>query len=185
MKNLEQLVQPIKQSVRVLYEAQQDKKAMDAHYEEVKKKESLVISNFMFSQLPKGTESFDVSLDEGLNYYENSVKLKVTRIRRKKVLWNVEKLKEAIGKKLAKQCIQRTYTVDDMEGLILYLKSCGVDPKRFKKFIDISEEVDEKALDQLYSTGKVKRSQIADCYKVELGEPYIRLTRTDKHGTEI
>src|SRR5699024_10894574 len=109
MKNLEQLVQPMKQSVRVLYEAQHDEKAMDAHYEEVKKKESLMISNFMFSQLPKGTDSFDISLDEGLNYYENSVKLKVTRIRRKKVLWNVEKLKEAIGKRLAKQCIQKTY----------------------------------------------------------------------------
>lgn len=166
----------IKNSVRKLYDAQQEKKQFDKYYEEVRKKEQLAISNFMFTSLPKGQNSFEIELDEGAGYYTNHVKLNVTRVRTKKVTWLLDKLKQKVGKDIYSEVVNKTYTVNDMQGLIRYLKTCGVDPKKFKRFIDVTEELDETKLDTYYETGALKIKDIEGCYTVKMEEPYIRIT---------
>ena len=166
----------IKDSVRRLYELGQEKKKFDDYYNQVRKKEQLMVSNFMFSNLPKDENSFEITLDEGISFYTNPTKVIVTRIRTKKVFWLVEKLKEKLDKKTYNKIVDKTYTINDMEGLIKYLKSCGVDAKKFKKFIEVNEEVDGTELNNLYDRGEIKKKQIEDCYEVKFGEPYIRIT---------
>ena len=166
----------IKDSVRRLYELGQEKKKFDEYYNQVRKKEQLMVSNFMFSNLPKDDNSFEITLDEGISFYTNPTKVIVTRIRTKKVFWLVEKLKEKLDKKTYNKIVDKTYTINDMEGLIKYLKSCGVDAKKYKKFIEVNEEVDGTELNNLYDRGEIKKKQIEDCYEVKLGEPYIRIT---------
>lgn len=166
----------IKDSVRKLYDAQQEKKQFDKYYEEVRKKEQLSISNFMFTNLPKDKNSFEIELDEGVGYYTNHMKLNVTRIRTKRVTWLLDKLKQKLGKDIYKDVVDKTYTINDIQGLIKYLKSCGVDPKKFKKFIDVDETLNETKLNTYYETGALKKSDIEGCYDVKMGEPYIRLT---------
>lgn len=166
----------IKDSVRRLYELGQEKKKFDEYYNQVRKKEQLMVSNFMFSNLPKDENSFEVTLDEGISFYTNPTKVIVTRIRTKKVFWFIEKLKEKLDKKTYNEIVDKTYTINDIEGLIKYLKSCGVDAKKFKKFIEVNEEVDETKLNNLYDRGEIKKKQIEGCYEVKLGEPYIRIT---------
>lgn len=166
----------IKDSVRRLYELGQEKKKFDEYYNQVRKKEQLMVSNFMFSNLPKDENSFEITLDEGISFYTNPKKVIVTRIRTKKVFWLVEKLKEKLDKKTYNKIVDKTYTINDIEGLIKYLKSCGVDAKKFKKFIEVNEEVDGTELNNLYDRGEIKKKQIEDCYEVKLGEPYIRIT---------
>lgn len=175
MKDYNRMLLLVKDNVRKLYDAQQEKKKADKWYDEVKKKEQIAISNFMFTNLPEGQNSFEIELDEGLNYYTNHTKLLVTRIRTKKVLWNLEKLKQKLGKKVSSEAIDKTYTINDMQGLVKYLKSCGVDPKKFKQFIDVKEELNETKLDTLFETGAFKKEVISGCYEVKMGEPYIRL----------
>ena len=176
MKDLQKTMLLIKDSVRKLYDAQQEKKQFDKYYEEVRKKEQLAISNFMFTSLPKGQNSFEIELDEGAGYYTNHVKLNVTRVRTKKVTWLLDKLKQKVGKDIYSEVVNKTYTVNDMQGLIRYLKTCGVDPKKFKRFIDVTEELDETKLDTYYETGALKTKDIGGCYTVKMGEPYIRIT---------
>lgn len=166
----------IKDSVRKLYDAQQEKKQFDKYYEEVRKKEQLSISNFMFTNLPKDKNSFEIELDEGVGYYTNHMKLNVTRIRTKRVTWLLDKLKQKLGKDIYKDVVDKTYTINDIQGLIKYLKSCGVDAKKFKKFIDVNETLNEIKLNTYYETGALKKSDIEGCYDVKMGEPYIRLT---------
>ena len=166
----------IKDSVRKLYDAQQEKKQFDKYYDEVRKKEQLSISNFMFTNLPKDQNSFEIELDEGVGYYTNHMKLNVTRIRTKRVTWLLDKLKQKLGKDIYKDVVDKTYTINDIQGLIKYLKSCGVDPKKFKKFIDVDETLNETKLNTYYETGALKKSDIEGCYDVKMGEPYIRLT---------
>ena len=166
----------IKDSVRKLYDAQQEKKQFDKYYEEVRKKEQLSISNFMFTNLPKGKNNFEIELDEGVGYYTNHMKLNVTRIRTKRVTWLLDKLKQKLGKDIYKDVVDKTYTINDIQGLIKYLKSCGVDAKKFKKFIDVNETLNETKLNTYYETGALKKSDIEGCYDVKMGEPYIRLT---------
>ena len=177
MRDLQKTLLMVKNNVRRLYDAQQEKKQFDKYYEEVRKKEQLAITNFMFTQLPKDqNNSFEIKLDEGETYYTNHVKLTVTNVRKKKVTWKLDRLKQSIGKDVYKDVVHKTYTVNDMQGLIKYLKSCGVDPKKFKKFIDVTEELDETKLDTYYETGALKMGDMVGCYDVEMGEPYIRLT---------
>lgn len=166
----------IKDSVRKLYDAQQEKKQFDKYYEEVRKKEQLSISNFMFTNLPKDQNSFEIELDEGVGYYTNHMKLNVTRIRTKRVTWLLDKLKQKLGKDIYKDVVDKTYTINDIQGLIKYLKSCGVDAKKFKKFIDVNETLNETKLNTYYETGALKKSDIEGCYDVKMREPYIRLT---------
>lgn len=166
----------IKDSVRKLYDAQQEKKQFDKYYDEVRKKEQLSISNFMFTNLPKDQNSFEIELDEGVGYYTNHMKLNVTRIRTKRVTWLLDKLKQKLGKDIYKDVVDKTYTINDIQGLIKYLKSCGVDAKKFKKFIDVNETLNETKLNTYYETGALKKSDIEGCYDVKMGEPYIRLT---------
>lgn len=176
MKDSQRTMLQIEDSVRKLYDAQQEKKQFDKYYEEVRKKEQLSISNFMFTNLPKDQNSFEIELDEGAEYYTNHVKLNVTRIRTKKITWLLDKLKQKLGKDVYSEVVDKTYTVNDMQGLIKYLKRCGVDPKKFKKFIDVKEELDETKLNTYYETGALKKSDIEGCYTVKMGEPYIRIT---------
>ena len=176
MKDLQKTMLLIKDSVRKLYDAQQEKRQFDKYYEEVRKKEQFAISNFMFTSLPKGQNSFEIELDEGAGYYTNHVKLNVTRVRTKKVAWLLDKLKQKVGKDIYSEVVNKTYTVNDMQGLIRYLKTCGVDPKKFKRFIDVTEELDETKLDTYYETGALKTKDIEGCYTVKMGEPYIRIT---------
>lgn len=176
MKDSQRTMLQIKDSVRKLYDAQQEKKQFDKYYDEVRKKEQLSISNFMFTNLPKDQNSFEIELDEGVGYYTNHMKLNVTRIRTEKVTWLLDKLKQRLGKDIYKDVVDKTYTINDIQGLIKYLKSCGVDAKKFKKFIDVDETLNETKLDTYYETGALKKSDIEGCYDVKMGEPYIRLT---------
>lgn len=172
MKAIEQ----IKDSVQRLYKAQQDKKKFDQYYEDVRKKEQLCISNWMFSNLKNGENSFTVKLDNGMDFYSNPVTVTVTKVRRKKITWNIEELKKKLSKEKFTTVVNKEYTVIDMPGLVKYLKSCGVDPKKFKKFINVSETLDETKLDTMYETGKLKQEEIRGCYTVGMSEPYFRIT---------
>lgn len=167
---------PIKDSVRKLYDAQQEKKQFDKYYEEVRKKEQIAVSNFMFTNLPKDQNSFDIELDEGANYYTNHIKLRVTRVRTKKITWLLDKLKQKLNKDTYKDLVDKTYTISDMQGLIKYLKSCWVDPKKFKKYIEVEEQLNEIKLNTYYETGALDKKDIEGCYTVKMGEPYIKIT---------
>lgn len=170
----------ISASVRRLYEAKQERDRVNKFYEEVRKKEQIAISNFMFSNLGENN-SFDITLDEEPNYYTNHKHLGITRVRTKKIIWDIKKLKKQMPKQKLKKILNKTYTVSDMSGLVEYLKSCGVDPKKFKKYIIVEEEVDNKAVDNLSETGEITREDIKGCYKVELSEPYIRITEKENY----
>ena len=166
----------IKDSVKKLYEAQKRKKKVDEYYNEVRKKEQLAISNYIFSMLQKGENSFDITLDDGEDYYTNHVKLKVTRVRKKSITWDIDKLKKKLDKKVIKKIVTKNYTINDMNGLIEYLKECGVNPKKFKKFLTVDEELNEIELNRLYDLGEINKEQVNGCYKLEMSEPYIKLT---------
>lgn len=168
----------VKNSVRLLYEARQNEKEAKQYLDEVNRKESLSISNYMYST--QETDSFNVTLDETQMYYSNHKHLKVQKIRKRKIVWFLDKLKQNLTKEQQKEVIDKTYVVSDMGGLIEYLKTCGVKPKEFKKFIEVKEVVNETKLDNAYQTGVVKKKQLKSCYDVELGKPYIKLTEIKK-----
>ena len=86
----------VKNSVRLLYEARQNEKEAKQYLDEVNRKESLSISNYMYST--QETDSFNVTLDETQMYYSNHKHLKVQKIRKRKIVWFLDKLKQNLTK---------------------------------------------------------------------------------------
>lgn len=166
----------IEDSVRHLYEALQRKRETETYLEAVKKKEYVSISNWMFSNLKKGIESFEIVLDDGASYYLNPKKIKVTRIRKKKIEWDLKKLKLCIGKKRFDKICEKQCTINNIDGLVAYLKTCGVDPKKFKNFVEVEKNINENILDAMLEKGEITETEIKGCYTVVVGEPYIKLT---------
>ena len=100
----------------------------------------------------------------------------VKKVETASIEWDAEKLEKRVDKSIAKKVIKKEYRVSDMQGLISYLKSCGVDPKIFKRHIIVDKTVDEKAVDRLGDTGQLTVKQISGCYTVKSKKPYFTIT---------
>ena len=92
----------------------------------------------------------------------------------------MSKLKEKLSKDLFKQVTDKTYYIDDMEGLVRYLKKCGVNPKKFKMYVSSEVLVNEQKLDEAFQNDEIDMKQLEGCYSLKLGEPYMRMTKWDE-----
>ena len=63
-----------------------------------------------------------------------------------------------------------------MPGLVEYLKSYGVDPKKFKSFISAEEKVLSEKLEQLEALGEISKEDLAGCYEVKPRSSYLRIS---------
>ena len=99
----------------------------------------------------------------------------VTRVQSSRVEFNPDKLEKALGKELSRDVIQKHYEIVDMNGLVTYLKECGINPKVFKSFISIRKTVNTKELDRLEELGKITAEQIKGCYTVKSQNPYFTI----------
>lgn len=110
--------------------------------------------------------------------------LVVKKVEKTSIEWDAEKLEKRVEKSIAKQVIKKQYRISDMQGLIQYLRSCGVDPTIFKKFILVDKTVDEKAVDRLGDTGQLTVKQISGCYTIRSQKPYftVSVKKDDGNG---
>lgn len=148
-----------------LHRLEEQFKAYKNTYEERKKKLTTSISNYMYSQNYK-TFNFR-SREFGA--------VKVNKIVRKTVVWNVDKLKGKLSPEVFVEVSRKQYTINDMDGLIKYLKSCGVSPKKFKKFIDVETKIDNARINHLSEIGDITPKDIQGCYTLNEANPYLRI----------
>lgn len=107
--------------------------------------------------------------------FEND-SLEVKMIERTSIVWDVEKLEKRLPKSIARKVVKKQYRVNDMQGLITYLKSCNVDPVVFKRYIQVDKTVDQKMVDQLGNLGQISVRNISGCYIVKCQKPYFTLS---------
>lgn len=107
---------------------------------------------------------------------------KINKIQRVDVKFNVEKLEKRIDKNIADAIIEKEYLINDMQGLINYLKSCNVDPKIFKSFIQVSKKVNVKELEKLEELGDINIEDLKGCYTTELKPAYYTIKETEEKG---
>ena len=111
-------------------------------------------------------------------------KFVVTRIQSSRVEFNPDKLEKALGKELSRDVIQKHYEITDMNGLVTYLKECGINPKVFKSFVSVRKTVNTKELDRLEELGKITAEQIKGCYTVKSQSPYFTVNVGKGRGNE-
>lgn len=107
---------------------------------------------------------------------DGSDTLSVKMVERTSIEWDAEKLEKRVPRGVAKKVIRKQYAIADMNGLVRYLKSCGVDPNIFKRFLRVEKSVDQEAVDRLGELGQISVRAISGCYIVKCQKPYFTLS---------
>lgn len=107
--------------------------------------------------------------------------LTVKKVQKSSVEFDADKLEKALGKEFSDIIIKR-HEITDIQGLMVYLKECGCDPKIFKSFIQTIKSVDTKELDRLEEIGKITTAQVKGCYEVKPQKPYFTVTTKKGQG---
>lgn len=146
---------------------------IDAEFKEAKAKyeaEKVECENII------GTYFDQNDLDEcDANYDGTPEGLNVKKIQRVRIKFDPDKLEKMLGRNMSKKVIKKNYSIINMDGLICYLKKCGVDPKVFKTYISVTKVVQQDALDQLEETGQIDIEQIEGSFTVSKDKPYFKI----------
>ena len=111
--------------------------------------------------------------------------LVVNKIQKTSIVFDIDALENNLSKEMCKDFIDKSYTITDINRLIIYLKSCGVDPKVFKSFLNVTKTVDEKKLDKLTDLGLIRKEQLEGCYTLKCKKPYFTVKmKRGKHDEE-
>ena len=129
-------------------------------------------------------KSFDIScFDESSSCLED---VRVNRIQKISVDFDAVKLENVLSKQLRKQVIIKRYEIIDYDGLVKYLKDCGVNTKIFKQFLNVSKTVDVQELERLEELGKITKEQIQNCYTTKRQKPYftVKVKKGNSYGEQ-
>lgn len=165
----------VKETVVKLYESQARFKQIEDAYKEERKRLQQDILKYMDQH---GLGSFIFLAQQGVFATENR-NLKIMGITPRKVHFDVEKMEEKFDKEVLNEVVVKHYHIIDMPGLVEYLKTCGVNPKKFKSFIEVEKEIDVRAVDRLGDVGVIKKEELADCCNVIEGESYVKIQVVD------
>lgn len=156
-----------RKSVLSFFEEQKEFKQAQTKHEELKTK--------FYSDMEElfDSEKIDKSCSFSYSYYADSeLNLEVNKVQKSSVIFDADKLEKTLSKEICKDVIIKRYEVNDMFGLIAYLKEHNVDPKVFKSFLTITKSVDVKELERLEELGKITVEQLKGCYLVKKQKPY-------------
>lgn len=81
-----------------------------------------------------------------------------------------DQLARKLDKKKFKQVTNKKLEVENIRGLISFLKSYGVDPNEFKNYIKTSHEVDIDEIERLIEIGEIQIEDLHGCYSAEFNE---------------
>lgn len=126
---------------------------------------------------------FDVVADEDgkvivnlEGMFKGVKKLICQRISQVKVEFDIKKLDKILSKEQRKKVIQKHYQVNNWPGLLKLLKESGVEWKKFLKYVNVSESVDEGKLEQLVELGELNSEEVKACSKTKIKTQYYKLT---------
>lgn len=84
--------------------------------------------------------------------------------------YDIPKLKQRLDKELFNEIVDKTYTITNMDEMILLLKKAGIKPSEFKKLISVHEKVNNARIQQAYSVGDVSLKDISDAYTARVSK---------------
>lgn len=112
-------------------------------------------------------KSYGVS-DDGIDY-------NVTRVVRRKVEYDIGKMKEKLPSDVISEVVEKQVSVIDYKALAAYVKSLGGSAAKLKSMLHVDESVNEKRLDELSELGEFDDSLMDGCFSVSESEPTYQL----------
>ena len=92
------------------------------------------------------------------------------------ITFNPVKIKKLLSKKEQKLVINKHYKVINWPGLLNLLKESGVEWKKFLKYVEITEEVNQKELDKLIDLGLLDIDDAKACASTKAKTQYYKIT---------
>lgn len=123
--------------------------------------------------IKKGKDVVDVP-------YSNK-NLRVKLVTPKSIQWDVDALSKTVSKDTFNKIVDKQYLINDIEGLKDYLKSCGVNPKKFMTFIDVIQSVNNNMIEDLSKKGVLDEDKLKYCCSVIENASYLKITEQDKN----
>jgi hypothetical protein len=148
-----------------------ENKKLETYIGELDKK----VSNILFTA---GLKTIDVKTNRGINFISCPSIIKITKVSRKKVIWNIPKMKEILDKDVCSELITKKVSIPDPDAFVKLMKKYNVNPKEFKKLLYVEESVNEQGLNQMYELGDISVKEVNSFCKVEEGTSYLKYTTT-------
>ena len=156
-----------------MYHKQEKFKKHKEHFEEFKSDFNLLMEDYFQGTHSRTNESF-------LNSELETDEYITRRTQRQNIIFDADKVEKAlkkVDKDFVDLAITKTYEINDMQGLVNYLKECGVDPKIFKSFVNVQKKVNNDALDNLFNVGKISIDTVSGCYEIDRKKPFYTVKR--------
>lgn len=170
MAKKEMITQRVQNAILSLNSLKVNFKKTKSEYEAKSKEQSeIIIKSFIKS----GTDSCTV---DGPDF-----KIKVKLVTPRSIQWDVDALSKTVSKDTFNKIVDKQYLINDIEGLKDYLKSCGVNPKKFMTFIDVIQSVNNNMIEDLSKKGVLDEDKLKDCCSVVESASYLKITEQDKN----
>lgn len=168
----------VEEVVASFYELQQQKKLDDKAFNDEKQEFYEVMDRHFGSKEAHGASklTFTVGYDDEDNTRAVGGEYTVTRCQKRRVVFDIAKLKRKLGKKKFKTVSTATWNCFDIDGLAKYVKSLGGEFDVFKSFFNVTTEVDESEVNRLSEIGEITAEDIEGCYSVNEGKPWYKVS---------
>lgn len=127
--------------------------------------------NFDFEYEP----SFNTKRKFGLKQNEAFL-MSCKRVKPVSIKYDEEAMLKSLSKDEINALFDKSYEIVDMTGLIQLLKSYGVSPKQFKKFISVKQSLSNEKLNHLYEIGVLALDDLKGCYTVIKKSEYWKIS---------
>lgn len=146
-------------------------------YEKNYKEEKEQLQNIIKGYTDKNKiDEFGVKTKEGF--------FKIRPVINKKITWDIDKLSNKLDKEILDEVIIKQYSINDFDGLISYLKKCGVNPKKFKQFINVEKKVDNKKIDELGQFGEIDIEDLSGCFEIQATFSHVKISELEGFDAE-
>lgn len=168
----------VEEVVASFYELQQQKKLDDKAFNDEKQEFYEAMDRHFGSKEAHGASklTFTVGYDDEDNTRAVGGEYTVTRCQKRRIVFDIAKLKRKLGKKKFKAVSTATWSCFDIDGLAKYVKSLGGEFDVFKSFFNVTTEVDESEVNRLSEIGEITAEDIEGCYSVNEGKPWYKVS---------
>jgi hypothetical protein len=112
---------------------------------------------------------------KGVIVYDGDTAIDAKLVQSTKVIFDAEAIENKFDKEFCNEVIIKKYTINNYDGLVKYLKSCGVNSKIFKEYISVEKTVDTPTLNNMFDLGELSLDNMQGCYTVTTNEGHIKI----------
>lgn len=173
MKEQVKIPRRFKELANKFYKSNKSFKEYKKIYEVEKEQQTSELLNFL-EELETDKISFDVETRTNIKTVLVSKRISNT------IVYDASKIESKVDKEMCTEFIDKQYIIIDYDGLVKYLKTCGVNANKFKNYIRVEKSVNKNKLEQLFQLGYITTEQLKGCYSLKQSKPYIDVKITER-----